>query len=164
MRSSMSITFKCIFLGEDHLWFLLQKGNIIFLTFIHKYRQCHISMYFLRKIIYHFPSKEKISYFPGKKHHLSRCYKEDHIPAQFFFFGKTIISCFHVLFWGRSYFIFGLKNKIIFLGKRNIIFPDNTTRKIIFQCDFFGKAIFSEHLEKENMFFCVVMKVDLNES
>ena len=37
-------------------------------------------------------------------------------------------------------------------GKRKIISPDNT-RKIIFQCDFFGKTIFPEHLEKENMVF-----------
>ena len=44
---------------------------------------------------------------------------------------------------------------MIFSGKRNIIFFDNT-RKIIFQCDFFGKTIFSEHLEKENMVFSAV--------
>ena len=59
------------------------------------------------------------------------------------------ISYFHVFFWERSSFIFRLKNKIIFLGKRNIIFRDDT-RKIIFQCNFYGKIIFSEHLEKEN--------------
>ena len=75
------------------------------------------------------------------------------------FYGKTIfsehlknISYFHVIFWERSSFIFCLKNKIIFSGKRNIIFPDDT-RKIIFQCNFFGKTIFSEYLEKENMVF-----------
>ena len=39
--------------------------------------------------------------------------------------------------------------------KRNTIFPDDT-RKIILQCDFFGKIIFSEHLEKENMAFRAV--------
>ena len=79
------------------------------------------------------------------------------------FFGKTIfsehlknISYFHVFFWERSSFIFRLKNNIIFSGKRNIIFPDDT-RKIIFQCDFFGKTIFSEHLEKENMVFRAVL-------
>ena len=51
-------------------------------------------------------------------------------------------------------FIFRLKNKIIFSGKRNIVFPDNT-RKILFQCDFFGKTIFSGRLEKENIFGAV---------
>ena len=35
------------------------------------------------------------------------------------------------------------------------MFPDNT-RKIIFQCDFLGKMIFSEHLEKENIVFRAV--------
>ena len=44
---------------------------------------------------------------------------------------------------------------MIFSGKRNIIFPDNT-RKIIFQREFFWKTIFSEHLEKENVVFCAV--------
>ena len=41
---------------------------------------------------------------------------------------------------------------MIFSGKRKIIFPNNN-RKIIFQCNFFGTTIFSEHLEKENMVF-----------
>ena len=66
MWSRMSITFKCIFSGEDHLWFFWQKGNVIFVIFIHIYRKYHISMYFLRKTIFHFPSKEKISHFPEK--------------------------------------------------------------------------------------------------
>ena len=51
---------------------------------------------------------------------------------------------------------------MIFSGKRNIIFPDNTT-KIIFQRDFFEKTIFSEHLEKENMVFRA-MPVVLNKT
>ena len=37
------------------------------------------------------------------------------------------------------------KNHI--LGKKNAILPDDA-RKIIVQCDFFGKIIFSEHSEK----------------
>ena len=58
------------------------------------------------------------------------------------------ISYFHVFFWGRPSFIFRLKNKMIFTGKRNTIFPDHATRKIIFQCNFLGKTIFTEHLKK----------------
>ena len=45
------------------------------------------------------------------------------------FFGKTIVSedlqkkaYFHVFLWQRSSFIFRLKNKTIFSGKRNIIY------------------------------------------
>ena len=79
-------------------------------------------------------------------------------------FGKTIfseslkkISYFRVFFWERSSFIFRLRCKIIFSGKRNIIFPNNT-RKIIFQRTFFGKTILSGHLEKENMVFRAVKK------
>ena len=95
-QSRMSSTFKCILSAEDRFWYFWEKGNIIYVTFIHIYRKYHISMYFFRKIIFHFPSKEKNNIFSGKKN------------------------------------------------------TDNT-RKIIFQCNFFGKTIFSEHFEKENM-------------
>ena len=63
----MSITFKCIFSEEDRLWYFWHKNNIIFVTFIHIYRKYHISIYFLRKIIFNLPSKEKLSYFRVKK-------------------------------------------------------------------------------------------------
>ena len=59
---------------------------------------------------------------------------------------------FSGIFLRKIIFLFVSKNKIIFSGKRNIIFPDNT-RKIIFQCDLFGKTMFSKHLEKENIIF-----------
>ena len=52
--------------------------------------------------------------------------------------------------------MFSVWGKTIFLGKRNIIFPDNT-RKIKFQHGVFGKVIFSGHLKKENMVFQVVV-------
>ena len=114
-------------------------------------------MCFLRKILLHFPSKEKISYFLEKKCYLSRYHKKDHIPARSFWkdylfeaFEENII--FPCIFWERSSFIFRLKNKIIFLEKGNIIFPDNTTRRIIFQSDLFGKTIFSKHLKEISYF------------
>ena len=56
------------------------------------------------------------------------------------------ISYFHVFFWEKSSFIFCQRSKIIFLGKRNIIFPNNA-RKIIFQCNCFGKTISPEKLQ-----------------
>ena len=90
MRSRMPVSFKCIFSEEDHLWFFLQMGNIIFVTFIHIYKKYHISMYLLRKIIFHFPSKEKISCFPGKKYHLSKYTRK--IIFQRNLFGKTMFS------------------------------------------------------------------------
>ena len=74
---------------------------------------------------------------------------------------KYHISIFFFFLKKRSSFIFRLRNKIIFWGKRNIIFPHNTTRKIIIQCYFFGKTIFLEHLKKiskyQNMVFCAVI-------
>ena len=47
------------------------------------------------------------------------------------------------------------KKNSYFLEKRNTIFPD-ITKKIMFRREFFGKTIFSKHLEKENMVFRAV--------
>ena len=110
-------------------------------------------MYFLRKIIFHFPSKEKISYFSKKKNHLSRCTRKIVFQRDFFwkdhlfrtFEENTIFPC---ILSERSPFIFCLKNKMIFLGK-----------KIVFQRSFFGKMIFSENLKKENVVFSAVFLV-----
>ena len=128
------------------------------------YKKCHIYMYFLRKIIFHFPSKEKISYFPAKKYHFSSERKiifqlndfwKDHLFGAF----EENISYFHVFFWERSSCI-SCKNKLIFSGKINTIFPDNT-RKVKLQRNFFWKTIFSEHLEKENMVFGAVSQLSI---
>ena len=84
--------------------------------------------------------------------------------GNFIFVGKRNItftniqktSYFHV-FFEKYHLSFSVRKKnIIFSGKRNAIFPHDI-RKIIFQCNFFGKTIFSEHLEKENMVFCAVL-------
>ena len=84
MRSRISVSFKCIFLGKRlSLIFFLQKDNIIFVTFIHIYRKYHVSRYFLRKIIFDFPLKEKISYSPEKSNIFPEIQK-DQIPVQFF--------------------------------------------------------------------------------
>ena len=135
--------------------------------------QCHACNAYARiqKIYFHaffdkdhllsFPPKENIPYFLEKRNTIFPDITKK-IMFRREFFGKTIfsehlkkISYFQVFFWERSSFLLCLKNKIIFSGKRNIIFPDNT-RKIIFQCDFFPKIIFSKHLEKENMVFRAV--------
>ena len=69
-------------------------------------------------------------------------------------------SCFHV-FPGKDRLSLPAQGKkIIFSGKKNITFLDNT-RKIIFQLDFFGKTIFSGRLEKENMVFRAVSSSSL---
>ena len=77
--------FKCIFFGESYLCFFRQKSNIMFVTYIHIYRKYHISMYFLKNIIFHLPSKEKISCFQEKRNTtFSRCYKKYYIPVGYF--------------------------------------------------------------------------------
>ena len=63
---------------------------------------------------------------------------------------KYLISRY---FLKRFFLSFVSKDKIKFSGKSNIIFLDNT-RKIISQCNFFGKIIFSKHLEKKYGFSC----------
>ena len=119
-------------------------------------------MYFLRKIIFHFPSKRKISYFWVKRNTIFLDNRRK-IISQYDFFGKTIfpehlkkMSYLHV-FLEKDNLSFSVQRKnIMFLGKKSTIFPHNT-RKIIFWCGFFGKTIFSEHLQKENMFLCAVL-------
>ena len=104
-----------------------------------------------------FCDKKKYHIFEKNKCHLSWWCKENHILVRFVWkdhlfktFEENII--FACIFWERSSSIFRLKNNIILSEKWNIIFPDDT-RKIIFQCVFFRKTIFSENLEKENMVF-----------
>ena len=47
-------------------------------------------MYFLRKIIFYFPLKEKISYFPGKKTPSFQIIQQARSNSSAAFFGKTI--------------------------------------------------------------------------
>ena len=141
-------------------FFLAEGHDIMFVTSTRIYRKYNIAMYFLRRIIFHFPSKEKISFFRGTKPSF-QIIQEISYSRQIFLKRpsfQNIWRKYHIsmyFFRERSSFIFCLKNKIIFSGKRNIIFPDNT-RKIIFQCSSFGKTIFSGHLENKNMAFRAV--------
>ena len=116
---------------------------------MHIYRKYHISKkkkyIFGKRDIPSFQILQKRSY--SSAIFLERLFSE-HLK-------KT--SYFHVFFFEKDHlFFFHLKNKIMFSGKRSIIFPDNTSW-IIFQCNFIGKTIFSEHLEKKNLFFFAVL-------
>ena len=157
-----------VFSGKDHRPSLLfwQKGNFIFVgkrntTFTNIQKTSYFHVFFEKYHLSFSVHKKKYHIFRKRKCHLSSWYKKDHLPAQFFWkdylFGtyEEYVIFPSIFFWGRSSFISLLKNNIIFSGKRNIIFPDDT-RKIIFQCNFFGKIIFSEHLEKGNMVFRAV--------
>ena len=144
------------FFGKRSSLLFWQKGNFIFVekrnaTFTNIQKTSYLHVFFS-------PVK-KYSIFGKKKCHLSSWYKKDHIPVQFFWkdhlfrtFEENII--FPCIFWERSSFIFRPKYKVIFSGKRNIIFPDNKRRKIIYQYYFFvvEKTIFSEHLKKISYF------------
>ena len=126
-------------------------------------RKYHVPVYFLRNVI-----SLSLIYRPGKKYHVYRKknttfpdstrkiisqrdpFWKDHL---FRTFEENII--FPCIFFRKIIFHFPSGGKIIFSGKRNIIFP-NYARKIIFQRDFFGKTIFSGRLEKENVVFRTV--------
>ena len=133
--------------------FFLQKGNIVFVTFTHLYRKYHISMCFLRNIIFHFLSKETISYFSEKSTIFSDYTKKIMFQHNFFLkdhlfgaFEKNIIFPFTIL--TKIMFHFPSKEHDDIFGEKKINFPDNKTRNMTFQCDFFGKTIFSEYLKK----------------
>ena len=66
----------------NHLWlyffeirssliFFAEGHGVVFVVSVRIQRKYHISMYFLRKIIFHFPSREKMSCSRGEKYHLS---------------------------------------------------------------------------------------------
>ena len=59
-------------------------------------------------------------------------------------FTKHTENIFPCIFSDHLSFSVHIKN--IFSGKRNAIFPDDR-RKFIFQCEFYGKTIFSKHLK-----------------
>ena len=137
-----------VFVGKRYTTFT----NLLKTSYFHVFfEKCYLSFSVCKKISY-FREKEMSSFLKIKK---------DYIPVHFFWkdhlFGTfeeyIMFPC--VFFWERSSFIYRLKNSNIFFGKRNIIFPDDT-RKIILQCNFFGKIIFSEHLEKEDNVFRAV--------
>ena len=65
-------------------------------------------------------------------------------------FEENII--FPCTFWERSSFIFRLKNKIIFSGKRNLIFPGDA-RNTIFQVSFLERPSFQSTRKKKIWFF-----------
>ena len=80
-----------LFFGTRLCLFFWQKGNIIFVTFIHIYRKYHISLYFLIKINFHFPSKENILYFREKRNTIFPDITKK-IIFKCDFFGNTIFS------------------------------------------------------------------------
>ena len=157
------MTLRCIFWGKGRLClFAVRAGGVV------QCRACNAYAYIQKIPYFHaFFDKDHLLSFSAKKKKkiifsgINTIFLDitKKIVFRREFPEKTIfpehlkkILYFQVLFWERSSFLLCLKNKIIFSGKRNIIFPDNT-RKIIFQCDFFGKTIFSKYLEKENMVF-----------
>ena len=116
----------------------------------------HVSMYLLRKTVFHFLPREKISCFREKNTIFAdntrkiMCRRgpfwKDYLFRKF---EENII--FPCIFSERSSFIFRLRCKIIFSGRRNIIFPDNT-RKIIFQHNFLERPSFQDVWKKKICF------------
>ena len=86
------VTLRCISSGQGHLCFLAGGGNIVLVTPTHIYRKYHISTCFLIKIIFfHFPPKEKISYFLEKRNTIFPDITKKYMFRREFL-GKTIFS------------------------------------------------------------------------
>ena len=103
-------------------------------------------------------SRRKIPSFQiiQERSYYSAIFWKDHL---FRTFEENII--FPCIFWERSSFIFCLKNKMIFLGKRHIIFPDNT-KQVIVQHNFLERQSFLKFRKKKYGFSCSVNQFDLN--
>ena len=117
-----------IFLSEDMPYFL---GWISFYSMTLKISSLSVCW---EKMIFAFLIEVYYHICRKNKYHLYQIYRK----YLFLSFSK------------RWYFIFCMKKRIMFLGKRNTIFLDSTR-------SFFGKTIFSEHLQKIsyfNVFFC----------
>ena len=63
-----------------------------------------------------------------------------------------ICTKYHILMHFLRKITFYFPSKETFFRQKNKFFPDNT-RQVMFQCKFFGKTVFLEHLEKWNMAF-----------
>ena len=126
-----------------------QKGNIMFVRFIHTYKKISYFHVLLEKDHLLFSIQSKTSYFPGK----NTAFPDNTRKIIFHrdFFGNTIflehLKKIHISMWFLRMIIFHL-----FSEKINIICPDITTKKIICQCYFFGKTIFLEHLKEISYF------------
>ena len=104
---SVVLIFFCKIIFD---FFLAEGHDIMFVTSTRIYRKYNIAMYFLRRIIFHFPSKEKISFFRGTKPSF-QIIQEISYSRQIFLkrpsFQNIIkISYFHVFFSRKIIFHF----------------------------------------------------------
>ena len=123
-----------VFYGIRSSLFFWQQGNFIFVgkrytNFTNIQRTPYfISMYFLRNIIFHFPSVEKYHIFRDKKCLISSWYRKDHTPVQFFwkdhllrtFEEYIIFPCFFVFLLSFFFEKFFLIIQDILSSFRNI--------------------------------------------
>ena len=125
------------------------------------YRKHHISMYFLRNIIFHFPSVKKISCFREERNAIFP-YDISKIIFQCNFFGKAsfrnISRIYHIsmyFFWERSSFICRLKNNITFFGEKNY-HVSWWYKEDHIPVQFFWKDYLFRTFGEKNMAFCAV--------
>ena len=136
---------------------MTKRRATTFVTPVHVQRKCHISIYFLGRTSPHFVPKEKICFqekdaiFPDNTKNIMCRHGPFWKVHLFRKFEENII--FPCIFFRKIIFVFCLRYKIIFLGKRNILFPDNT-RKIIFQSNFLERLSF-QNVWKKKIWFSV---------
>ena len=132
--------------------FLAEGRGLMFVTPVRIYKKTHISMFFLRKIIFRFPSKEKNHDF-GKKIPPSQIIQERSYsgvillnrPSFQNIWRKYHISMY--FFWERSSFIFRPSVRSYFWEKEISLFPI-IQKRLYSSANFSGYTIFSGRLEK----------------
>ena len=134
----------------------------MFVIFIHVYRKYHISMYFLRKIIFHFPSKEELLYFREKNTIFPDNTRNIIFQCNFLLlerpYFRGIYRKYHIsmyFFWERLSFIFRLKNKIIFSGKKKYHLSRYYNKKDHIPVRFFWKDDLFRIFEENIIFPCI---------
>ena len=151
-QSPLSILFR-----EKIIFDFFQKGNIIFVSFIHIYRKYHLSNFFFRKIIFLILPKEK-TYFLLKRYHLSRQYKKDHIPAWSFlerpsFWGiwrKHHISMYSL---EKDYILFSVKRLRWYFWEKEISFFQVIKQERSYSSGIFFWKVHLFRISEENIIF-----------
>ena len=148
-------------MGKDSFLFW-QKGNFILVgrrntIFTEHTENIIFPCIFWERSSFIFCTQKNISYFREKEMPSFLMIEEWSYSSTIFLERpsfQNIWRIYHIslYFLSKIIFYFSPIEQDYILGERNIIFPDYT-RKIIFQFTFFGKTIFSEHLEKEKYGF-----------
>ena len=149
---------------EDRLWFFFGgrgRRSTASVTPPRKYRKYHISMYFFRKIIFNFPSNEKISCFFWEKKPFFQIIQEGSYSSAIFFKRPSFWN-----FWRKYHISMYFSRKISFSvqGKRSYFQEKEISSSPVIQKRSCSSAIFLERtsfqgVRKKKIRFSVQCKI-----